>query len=342
MATRVAVNGFGRVGRAALRSAYAIDADIDWVAVNDLVDPATFAQLLRRDTVYGRFERSVDSTSASILVDGCEIAVFNEQDPAALPWRELDVDVVIESTGRFRTRADAARHLGAGAKKVIISAPAKDDAPTFVLGVNFESYDAERDDVISNASCTTNCLAPVAKVLHEAVGIRHGSMTTVHAFTADQRLVDLPHKDLRRARAASLNIIPTTTGAAQAIGLVIPELDGKLKGYAVRVPVATGSLVDLTVEAARPTSVDEVNAAFRERANRGPLRGILAYSDEPFVSSDVIASPYSAVFDAGLTAVVDETQVKVVAWYDNEWGYSTRLVELAQRVLQPVLAGTEA
>jgi glyceraldehyde 3-phosphate dehydrogenase len=342
MATRVAVNGFGRVGRAALRSAYAIDADIDWVAINDLVDPATLAHLLKRDTVYGRFERSVDSTTTSIIVDGREIAVFNEQDPAALPWADLDVDVVIESTGRFRTRADAARHLSAGAKKVIISAPAKDAVPTFVLGVNFDSYDAEHDDVISNASCTTNCLAPVAKVLHEAIGIRHGAMTTVHAFTADQRLVDLPHKDLRRARAASLNAVPTTTGAAKAIGLVIPELEGKLTGYAVRVPVPTGSLVDLTVETAEPTWVDEVNAAFRESADRGSLEGILAYADEPFVSSDVIGSPYSAVFDAGLTAVVDRTQVKVVAWYDNEWGYSTRLVELAQRVLQPALVGTEA
>jgi glyceraldehyde 3-phosphate dehydrogenase len=223
---------------------------------------------------------------------------------------------------------------------VIISAPAKDAVPTFVLGVNFEAYDPEREDVISNASCTTNCLAPVAKVLHEAVGIRHGSMTTVHAFTADQRLVDLPHKDLRRARAASLNMVPTTTGAAKAIGLVIPELDGRLSGYAVRVPVPTGSLVDLTVEATRSTSVDEINATFQAHADTGAFEGILACTDEPFVSSDVIGSPYSAVFDVGLTAVVDGTQVKVVAWYDNEWGYSTRLVELAQRVLEPVLAAS--
>jgi glyceraldehyde 3-phosphate dehydrogenase len=338
MATRVAINGFGRVGRAVLRSAYAEDADIEWAAINDLVDPPALAHLLRRDTVYGRFERPVESTGGSIVVDGAEIPVFNEQDPAALPWDELGVDVVIEATGRFRTRADAARHLSAGARKVIISAPAKDDVPTFVLGVNFDEYDPERDEVISNASCTTNCLAPVAKVLHEEVGIRHGSMTTVHAFTADQRLVDLPHKDLRRARAASLNVIPTTTGAAKAIGLVIPELDGRLTGYAVRVPVATGSLVDLTVETARSTSVEEITSAFRARADSGSLQGILAYTDEPFVSSDVIGSPYSAVFDAGLTAVVDGTQVKVVAWYDNEWGYSTRLVQLAQRVLEPALA----
>ena len=341
MATRVAINGFGRVGRAALRSAYAQEADIEWAGINDLVDPGTLAHLLRRDTVYGRFERSVDSTDGAIIVDGHAIPVFNETDPGALPWAELGIDVVLESTGRFRTRADAAQHLEAGAKKVVISAPAKDAVPTFVLGVNFDEYDPERDDVISNASCTTNCLAPVAKVLHETVGIRHGSMTTVHAFTADQRLVDLPHKDLRRARAASLNVVPTTTGAAKAIGLVIPELEGRLGGYAVRVPVATGSLVDLTVETVRATSVEEINRAFGARADSGSLKGILAYTDEPFVSSDVIGSPYSAVFDAGLTAVVDEKQVKVVAWYDNEWGYSTRLVELAQLVLAPVPAGKE-
>jgi glyceraldehyde 3-phosphate dehydrogenase len=336
--TRVAINGFGRVGRAALRSAYATNAEVEWAGINDLVDPATLAHLLRRDTVYGRFAGSVDSTDSAIIVDGREIPVFSEEDPAVLPWSDLEVDVVIESTGRFRTRADAARHLAAGAKKVVISAPSKDAVPTFVLGVNFDLYDPAQDDVISNASCTTNCLAPVAKVLHGAFGIRHGLMTTVHAFTADQRLVDLPHKDLRRARAASLNMVPTTTGAAKAIGLVIPELDGRLRGYAVRVPVATGSLVDLTVEVERPTSIEEVNAVFGERADTGPLAGILAYETEPFVSSDVIGSSYSAVFDAGLTSVVDETQMKVVAWYDNEWGYATRLVELAQRVLEPVAA----
>jgi glyceraldehyde 3-phosphate dehydrogenase len=312
------------------------------VAVNDLVDPATLAHLLKYDSVYGRFGRPVETTEHGLVVDGREIAVLGERDPVTLPWRDLDVDVVIESTGVFRTRDAAAAHLAAGARKVILSAPAKDAVPTFVLGVNFDSYDPERDDVISNASCTTNCLAPVAKVLHDRVGIRHGLMTTVHAYTADQRLVDLPHKDLRRARAASLNVIPTTTGAAKAIGLVIPELEGKLKGYAVRVPVATGSLVDLSVETERPTSVEEVNAAFAERADRGELEGILAYSEEPLVSSDVIGSPYSAVFDAGLTTVVDGTQVKVVAWYDNEWGYATRLVDLAERVLAPVPAGVGA
>jgi glyceraldehyde 3-phosphate dehydrogenase len=342
MAPRVAINGFGRVGRAALRSAYTLDADIEFAAVNDLVDAGTLAHLLRRDTVYGPFAATVEATAHAIVVDGIEIPVLGEHDPASLPWLDLGVDVVIESTGRFRTRDDASRHLSAGAEKVVISAPARDEVPTFVLGVNFDAYDPERDDVVSNASCTTNCLAPVAKVLHEAVGIRHGSMRTVHAFTADQRLVDQPHKDLRRARAASLNIIPTTTGAAKAIGLVIPELAGRLSGYAVRVPVATGSLVDLTVEVERPTSVDEVNAVFRDRADQGSLAGILAYGEEPFVSSDVIGSTYSAVFDSGLTAVVGGTQVKVVAWYDNEWGYSTRIVELAQRVLQPVHAGVVA
>jgi glyceraldehyde 3-phosphate dehydrogenase len=342
MPIRVAINGFGRVGRAALRSAFEREAAVEWVAINDVVDPATLAHLLKHDSVYGRFDCPVESTEHGLVVDGHEVAVFSERDPALLPWRDLDVDVVIESTGVFRTRAAAAAHLEAGARKVILSAPAKDAMPTFVLGVNFDSYDPEHDDVISNASCTTNCLAPVAKVLHDTVGIRHGLMTTVHAYTADQRLVDLPHKDLRRARAAALNLIPTTTGAAKAIGLVIPELEGKLKGYCVRVPVPTGSLVDLAVETARPTSVEEINEAFEERADRAELEGILAYSEEPLVSSDVIGSPYSAVFDAGLTSVVDETQVKVVAWYDNEWGYSTRLVELAERVLAPVTAGSRA
>ena len=336
MSVRVAINGFGRVGRAALRAAYEQDADIEWVAINDLVEPAALAHLLRRDTVYGPFGATVEATETAIIVDGHEIPVFGLTDPLALPWRELDVDVVIEATGRFRTRALAAQHLESGARKVIISAPGKDVDATVVLGVNFDTYDPERHDVISNASCTTNCLAPVAKVLHETVGIRHGQMTTVHAYTADQSLVDMPHKDPRRARAAALNIIPTTTGAAKALGLVIPELAGKLHGYAARVPVPTGSLVDLVVEVERPTSVEEINAAFRERADTGELEGILQFTDEPFVSADVIRSPFSAVFDGGLTSVVDSTLVKVVAWYDNEWGYSSRLVDLAQRVLVPV------
>jgi glyceraldehyde 3-phosphate dehydrogenase len=336
MPVRVAINGFGRVGRAALRSAYATGADIEWAAINDLFEPETLAYLLEHDSVYGVFGGDVEAADGAIVVDGHEIPTFAEQDPSALPWDDLGVDVVIESTGRFRTRAEAAWHLDAGARKVIISAPAKDPDATVVLGVNFDTYDPSHHDVISNASCTTNCLAPVAKVLHETVGIRHGLMTTVHAYTGDQRLVDLPHKDLRRARAAALNIVPTTTGTAKALGLVIPELAGKLHGYAARVPVATGSLVDLTVETLRPTSVEEINAAFGGRADSGELAGILAYSEKPLVSSDVIGSAYSAVFDAGLTSVIDGTQVKVVAWYDNEWGYASRIVELAQLVLVPV------
>jgi glyceraldehyde 3-phosphate dehydrogenase len=339
MTIRVAINGFGRVGRAAFRAARESEADIEWVAINDLVAPETLAHLLKRDSVYGRFPGGVEAAAGAISVDGILVPTFAETEPSALPWAELGVDVVIESTGRFRTRAEAAGHLEAGAEKVIISAPAKDPDVTVVLGVNFaEAYDPDRHDVISNASCTTNCLAPVVKVLHETVGIRHGLMTTVHAYTADQRLVDLPHKDLRRARAAGINIVPTSTGAAKAIGLVIPELEGKLHGYAARVPVPTGSLVDLTVETLRGTSVEEINSAFADRAGSGVLEGILAYTEEPFVSSDVIGDAHSAVFDAGLTSVVDGTQVKVIAWYDNEWGYSNRLVELAQRVLVPVTA----
>jgi glyceraldehyde 3-phosphate dehydrogenase len=337
MSVRVAVNGFGRVGRAAFRSAHHSGADVDWVAINDLADAATLAHLLKYDTVYGPFQGTVEAEEDAIVVDGRRIPVFGEADPAGLPWAELGVDVVLEATGRFRARADAAKHLEAGARKVIVTAPAKEPDVTVVLGVNFdEAYDPERHAIVSNASCTTNCLAPVAKVLHDGIGIRHGLMTTIHAYTGDQRLVDLPHKDLRRARAAAVNIVPTTTGAAKAIGLVVPELAGKLQGFAARVPVPTGSLVDLTVEVERETTADEVNALFAERADSGALAGILAYSEEPLVSSDVIRSPYSAVFDAGLTTVIGGTQVKVVAWYDNEWGYSTRLVELAERVVAPV------
>jgi glyceraldehyde 3-phosphate dehydrogenase len=337
MSTRVAINGFGRVGRAAFRSAYERGADIDWVAINDLADAETLAALLRHDSVYNRFPGTVEVDGDRLVVDGRRIPVLAESDPGYLPWAELGADVVLEATGRFRARADAERHLEAGAHKVVLSAPGKDPDVTVVLGVNFaEAYDPDRHAVISNASCTTNCLAPVARVLHEELGIRHGVMTTIHAYTGDQRLVDLPHKDLRRARAAAINIVPTSTGAAKAIGLVIPELDGRLQGFAARVPVPTGSLVDLTVEVERETSVPEVNRLVAARADTGDLAGILAYSEEPLVSSDAIKSPYSAIFDAGLTTVVDATQVKVVAWYDNEWGYSTRLVELAQKVLAPV------
>ena len=339
MAVRVAINGFGRTGRAAFRAAYVSGADIDWVAINDVADPETLARLLKYDTVYGRFEASVEPTDGAIVVDGTRIPTPTERDPALLPWSELDVDVVIESTGLFRKRADTVKHLEAGARKVIVSAPAKEPDVTVALGVNFDTYDPEIHHLISNASCTTNCLAPVAKVLHEALGIRHGVMTTVHAYTGDQQLLDGPHKDPRRARSAAANLVPTSTGAAKAIGLVVPELAGKLHGFAVRVPVPTGSLVDLSIEVERPTTVEEVNVAVAARSDRDELTGILAYSEEPLVSSDIVRSPYSAIFDAPLTMVVDGTQVKVVAWYDNEWGYSNRLVELAQRVLAPVPVG---
>ena len=336
MATRVAINGFGRVGRAAFRSAFESGADLEWVAVNDLADATMLARLLRHDSVYGPFPGTIAVDGDALVVDGRNIPVFGEKEPALLPWGDFGVDVVLECTGRFRARADAAGHLDAGARKVIVSAPGKGVDATLVLGVNFDdAYDPELHDVVSNASCTTNCLAPLARVLHEALGIRRGVMTTIHAYTGDQQLVDMPHKDARRSRAAALNIIPTTTGAANAIGLVIPELAGRLQGYAARVPVPTGSLVDLTFEAERATSVDEVNAIVRGRADRGELAGILAYSEEPLVSTDVVKSTYSSVFDAGLTTVVGDGLVKVVAWYDNEWGYSTRLVELAERVLEP-------
>ena len=342
MPVRVAINGLGRTGRSFLRSAYAQDADIEIVAVNDLADSATLAHLLKYDSVAGRFPGTVVAQDGAIAINGVEIRALAETDPAALPWGELDIDVVIESTGHFRTRAAAAAHLEAGARKVIISAPAKGSEPpdaTVVLGVNFDAvYDPDHHHIISNASCTTNCLAPVAKVLHETVGIKHGLMTTVHAYTGDQMLLDGPHKDLRRARSAAINIVPTSTGAAKALGLVIPELAGKLNGFAVRVPTPTGSLIDLTIEAERETSREEINAAFALIADRGPLEGILAYTDDPIVSSDVVGSAYSSIFDAGLTSVIDGTQVKVVAWYDNEWGYSSRLVDLAQRVLVPVVA----
>ena len=302
MAVRVAINGFGRTGRAAFRAAHERETEIEWVAINDAADPKMLAQLLKYDTVYGPFPGTVEAADGAIVVDGVSIPVPGETDPAKLPWAELEVDVVIESTGLFRDRAGAQKHLDAGARKVVISAPAKEPDVTVALGVNFDQvYDPEAHRIISNASCTTNCLAPVAKVIHEALGIRHGLMTTIHAYTGDQRLLDAPHKDYRRARAAACNLVPTTTGAAKAVGLVIPELAGKLQGFAVRVPVPTGSLVDLTIEVERPTTVEEVNALVAERADRGELAGILRYSEEPLVSSDIIKSPFSAIFDAGLT-----------------------------------------
>jgi glyceraldehyde 3-phosphate dehydrogenase (phosphorylating) len=338
MSTRIAINGLGRIGRATVRAAFECDADVELAAFNDIADAETLAHLLAHDSVYGRFDADVEAADGAIRIDGVQIPVFSEADPTVLPWSDLGVDVVVEATGRFRTRDEAAKHLDAGAAKVVVSAPVKGADATLVLGVNFAEYLPLEHAVLSNASCTTNCLAPVAKVLHETVGIRHGLMTTIHAYTGDQRLVDMPHKDLRRARAAAVNLVPTSTGAAKAIGLVIPELEGKLHGFAVRVPIPTGSIVDLTVETERPTSIEEVNELFRAHALAGDLAGILAYSEAPLVSSDIVKSPYSAIFDAPLTSVVDGTQVKVVAWYDNEWGYSNRLVELAQKLLVPVPA----
>ena len=334
MAVKVGINGFGRIGRNVFRAAKENNADIDFVAVNDLVDTATMAHLLKYDSILGRYPGGVEVDGDTIVADGDELKVLSERDPANLPWGDLGVDVVIESTGFFTKRADAAKHLDAGAKKVIISAPATEPDVTVALGVNFDSdYDPETHHVISNASCTTNCLAPLAKVLHEAFGIEQGLMTTIHAYTADQRLQDMPHKDLRRARAAALNLIPTTTGAAKAVGLVLPELNGKLNGFAMRAPVPTGSVVDLTFDSEKATNPEEVNAAVKAAAE-GPLQGILSYTEDPIVSTDIVGDPHSSIFDAAQTMVIGEGKlVKAVSWYDNEWGYSNRCVELAGKVL---------
>jgi glyceraldehyde 3-phosphate dehydrogenase len=333
MPLQAGINGFGRIGRNVFRAAHVAGADIDWVGVNDITDTKTLAHLLKYDSILGPFPGEVGHTESAIVVDGKELPVFAERDPGALPWSDRGADVVIESTGLFTDRESASKHLDAGAKKVIVSAPAKEPDVTVALGVNFDdAYDKNSHHVISNASCTTNCLAPVAKVLHETFGIEHGLMTTIHAYTADQRLQDMPHKDLRRARAAALSLIPTSTGAAKAIGLVIPDLAGKLNGIAVRAPIPTGSVVDLVCTVGRETSIEEVNAAFEERADTGPMKGILKYSEDPLVSADIVENPYSAIFDAPLT-MVDGNLVKVLAWYDNEWGYSNRLVEVVQRVL---------
>jgi len=333
MALKASINGFGRIGRNVFRAAHERGAVIEWVGINDIADTETLAHLLRYDSILGRFPGTVEATATSLVIDGREIRVTAERDPAALPWAELGAEVVIESTGLFTDRDDAAKHLAAGARKVIISAPAPDPDVTLVLGVNDEAYDAESHDVISNASCTTNCLGPVARVLHDAVGIESGVMTTIHAYTADQRLQDAPHKDLRRARAAALNLVPASTGAAKAIGLVMPELNGKLNGFAVRAPVPTGSVVDFVFQAARDVTVEEINEAVRSRADAGPLAGILEYTEEPIVSSDIVHSSYSSVFDSQLTMVVAGRTVKILTWYDNEWGYSNRVVDLAERVL---------
>jgi glyceraldehyde 3-phosphate dehydrogenase len=324
--TRVGINGFGRIGRNFYRAILASGADIEIVGVNDLTDNKTLAHLLKYDSVLGRLTNEVTYDEKTISVDGKAFRALAERDPANLPWAELGADVVIESTGFFTDATKAQAHIDAGAKKVIISAPAKNEHGTFVMGVNHTEYDPATQHIISNASCTTNCLAPLAKVLDEAFGIERGLMTTVHAYTGDQNLQDGPHKDLRRARAAAINIVPTSTGAAKAVSLVLPQLKGKLDGYALRVPVPTGSATDLTFTAGRETTVDEVNAAVRAAAE-GDLKGILTYTEDPIVSSDIVTDPASSIFDAGLTKVIGD-QVKVVAWYDNEWGYSNRLVDL--------------
>ncbi len=332
MPVRVAINGFGRIGRNVLRSAKQgrVD-DIEFVAVNDLTDTKMLAHLLRYDSVHGLYPGEVVATETGLVVDGDEIRVFSERDPAALPWRELNVDIVVESTGFFRERSQAAKHLEAGAKKVIISAPAKNEDITIVLGVNEGAYDAENHDVISNASCTTNCLAPVVKVLLDNFGFEHGLMTTVHSYTNDQALLDVPHTDMRRARAAAVSMIPTSTGAAKATALVLPEVTGKLDGMAIRVPTPDVSIVDLVAELGRDTTAEEVNAALREMAE-GPLKGILAYTDELLVSVDFTGNPNSSIVDGASTTVINGRMVKVLAWYDNEWGYSSRVVDLVRYV----------
>ncbi|MFF2408517.1 type I glyceraldehyde-3-phosphate dehydrogenase [Streptomyces sp. NPDC058092] len=327
MTIRVGINGFGRIGRNYFRALLEQGADIEIVAVNDLGDTATTAHLLKYDTILGRLKAEVSHTADSITVDGHTIKVLSERNPADIPWGELGVDIVIESTGIFTKKADAEKHIAGGAKKVLISAPAKNEDITIVMGVNEDKYDAASHHVISNASCTTNCVAPMAKVLDENFGIVKGLMTTVHAYTNDQRILDFPHSDLRRARAAAENIIPTTTGAAKATALVLPQLKGKLDGMAMRVPVPTGSVTDLVITLEREVTRDEVNAAFQKAAEEGPLKGKLAYTQDPIVSSDIVSDPASCTFDSLLT-MAEGTQVKVIGWYDNEWGYSNRLVDL--------------
>ncbi|MFF7974704.1 type I glyceraldehyde-3-phosphate dehydrogenase [Streptomyces sp. NPDC007905] len=327
MTIRVGINGFGRIGRNYFRALLEQGADIEVVAVNDLGDTATTAHLLKYDTILGRLKQEVSHTADTITVDGHTIKVLSERNPADIAWGELGVDIVIESTGIFTKKEDAAKHIAGGAKKVLISAPAKDEDITIVMGVNQDKYDPANHHVISNASCTTNCVAPMAKVLDENFGIVKGLMTTVHAYTNDQRILDFPHKDLRRARAAAENIIPTTTGAAKATALVLPQLKGKLDGIAMRVPVPTGSVTDLVVELGREVTKEEVNAAF-QKAAEGELKGLLDYTEDPIVSSDIVNAPASCTFDSSLTMVQEGKSVKVIGWYDNEWGYSNRLVDL--------------
>ena len=330
MALRVAINGFGRIGRNLFRAAKAQGLDIDFVAVNDLTDPKTLALLLRRDSVHGTYSGTVEATDDGLRVDGDQLKVLAERDPANLPWKDLDVDVVVESTGFFTKRDDAAKHLEAGAKKVIISAPAKDEDVTIVLGANESDYDPNEHHIISNASCTTNSVVPMSKVLHENFGIAQGLMTTIHAYTGDQNIHDAPHKDARRARAAALSIIPTTTGAAKAASLALPVLEGRLDGMAMRVPIPDGSVTDLVCVLEREVTAQEINDAFRAAAD-GELRGILEYSEEPLVSIDIVGNPHSCILD-GLSTMANGTLVKVLGWYDNEWGYSNRLAELVTYV----------
>lgn len=330
MAVKVGINGFGRIGRNVVRAALDLGPrDIEFVAVNDITDAKTLAYLLKYDSVHGVLGEEVKASDGQITLAGKKIKVLSEKDPSKLPWKDLGVDVVMECTGIFRDKEKAGMHLSAGAKKVIISAPAKGDVKTVVMGVNENTYDAKSDDIVSNASCTTNCLAPVAKVLQDNFGIVKGLMTTVHSYTNDQKILDLPHKDLRRARAAAMSIIPTTTGAAKAVGLVIPELKGKLNGFAMRVPTFDASIVDLTVELNKGASVEDINAAMKKAAT-GPMKGILGYTEDPIVSVDVIGDPLSSIFDASLTMQIDDKFVKVGSWYDNEWGFSCRMNDLAK------------
>jgi glyceraldehyde 3-phosphate dehydrogenase len=332
MTVRVGINGFGRIGRNVFRAAKASGADIEFVAVNDLTDPKTLAHLVKYDSLLGPYPGTVEATADGVLVDGQEIKIFAEREPGNIDWASVGAQVVIESTGFFTDAEKAKAHLGGDVTKVIISAPAKNEDITLVLGVNDEKYDKDQHHIISNASCTTNCLAPFAKAINDAVGIEHGLMTTIHAYTGDQRLLDAPHSDLRRARAAATNLIPASTGAAKAVGLVLPELNGKLSGFAVRAPVPTGSVVDLTIRTAKDTTVEEINAAVKAAAD-GPMKGILAYTEDPIVSAAIVTNPYSSIVDGLLTTVMEGTLVKVVSWYDNEWGYSNRVVDLVGRVL---------
>ncbi len=339
--TRVGINGFGRIGRNFLRAQLQQGGDFEIVAANDIGDTKTMAHLLKHDSVLGNLEVPVEAGDDSIRVDGHEIKFLSERDPADLPWADLGVEVAIESTGLFTNRADAEKHLQAGAKKVVISAPATDPDITIVLGVNDREYDPEKHHIVSNASCTTNCVAPVAKILHEAYEIERGFMTTIHAYTNDQNVLDLPHKDLRRARAAAINLIPTSTGAARAIGLVLPDLKGKVDGMSMRAPVPTGSIVDLVVQVGSEPTVEQVNELFRSQADAGDLEGILQYTEEPIVSTDIVHSSYSSIFDSGLT-MANGPLVKVFSWYDNEWGYSCRLVDLVAKIGQTMPAAVAA